>query len=174
MKMELIASLLHEPDIVFLDEPTIGLDLVAQKNVREFLKDWQETHGTTMVLTSHYMADVQALCSRITLILEGEKRFDGPITDFEKLLGKEKMASLTFSSPVQPDSSFWQDLDPRWSENNHKVDIKIPEKEFRNIAMNILKSFPVVDFSTEEMPIERVLNSLLMNPDLIKPLGSEE
>ena len=72
-----MACILHETDGVFLDEPTIGLDVIAQKNIREFLGSYQKQKNITVVLTSHYMADVQSLCNRIVLILDGKKRFDG-------------------------------------------------------------------------------------------------
>src|SRR6266568_622818 len=81
MKMELIASLLHQPRILFLDEPTIGLDVVSQKTVREFLRHHNETRKTTIVLTSHYMADIQELCQRVIIIDRGTIFFDGRLSD---------------------------------------------------------------------------------------------
>src|SRR6266853_470104 len=84
MKMELIASLLHQPKILFLDEPTIGLDVVSQKTVREFLRHHNVTRKTTIVLTSHYMADIQELCQRVIIIDHGTIFFDGlPVTDID-------------------------------------------------------------------------------------------
>ena len=91
MKMELMASLLHDPEVLFLDEPTIGLDLIAQENIRLFIKRYHEETACTIILTSHYMADVQALCEDLVLIFNGEKRFDGKIHEFEKILGAEKI-----------------------------------------------------------------------------------
>src|SRR5213595_1802419 len=81
MKMELIASLLHQPKVLFLDEPTIGLDVISQKTVREFLRTYNATHKITIVLTSHYMADIQALCQRVIIIDHGTIFFDGRLTD---------------------------------------------------------------------------------------------
>ena len=77
MKMELMASLLHKPEVLFLDEPTIGLDLVAQENIRAFIKSYHEKNESTIIVTSHYMADVQELCEDIVLIFNGKKGFDG-------------------------------------------------------------------------------------------------
>ena len=79
MKMELIAALLHEPEVLFLDEPTIGLDVVAQHNIQEFLKKYQRQRGTTILLTSHYMKDVAALCRRVVIIAQGQIRYDGSL-----------------------------------------------------------------------------------------------
>ena len=98
MKMELIACLLHEPKVIFLDEPTIGLDIIAQKNVRQFLKDYYQEKKPLILLTSHYMADVEALCERIVLILDGKKTFEGSIEDFKTKFRKEKTIVFNFES----------------------------------------------------------------------------
>jgi len=100
MKMELMACLLHEPQVIFLDEPTIGLDTLAQKSVRRFLKDYYEEKKPLIILTSHYMADVEALCEKIVLILEGEKKFEGSIDEFTNLFQKEKTIVFYFKTPV--------------------------------------------------------------------------
>lgn len=167
MKMELIASLLHQPEIIFLDEPTIGLDLVAQQKIRDFIREYQRETKTTVILTSHYMADVAALCSRIVLILGGEKRFDGSIDTFESILGREKFVSLSFLEPVNPKHPSWQGLDCQWSKDYCKVDLRIAESELRERTIAILQNFPVIDFTTEKLPIERVMNTLLQNPELL-------
>ena len=168
MKVELMACLLHEPKVIFLDEPTIGLDLIAQKNIREFVYDYHQHTQTTIILTSHYMADVEALCSRIVLILEGEKRFDGPIGEFETLLGHEKTVSFTFADQQDPSHAFWGDYDALWNREQTQVDLRLPETQIREVSVTILQNYPVVEFSTEKMPIERVMNTLLTNPKLIK------
>ncbi|MEI8027278.1 MAG: ATP-binding cassette domain-containing protein [Pseudomonadota bacterium] len=171
MKMELIASLLHRPEIIFLDEPTIGLDVISQKNIREFLISYQKQHGTTIILTSHYMADVEALCGRIVLILEGRKRFDGPIVDFGALLGREKFVSLVFSSSLDRQPAEWESYDPQWNLERTKVELRIPEKNMGAVIAEILTKFPVVDFYTEKLPIERVLETLLAKPQLISTMA---
>jgi ABC-2 type transport system ATP-binding protein len=167
MKMELIACLLHEPEVIFLDEPTIGLDLVAQRNIRDFLAEYQSLHGTTVILTSHYMVDVQALCGRIVLILDGKKRFDGPISEFEGILGREKVVSFRFSAPVDAEDAVWQPLFPDWNEERTQVALRIAERELRPTTVEILSRFPVADFQTEKLPIERVMATLLERPELL-------
>lgn len=168
MKMELMASLLHEPKILFLDEPTIGLDLISQENVRNFLKSYQEEYGVTIVLTSHYMADVQALCSRIVLILGGEKAYDGPIDQFESILGTEKFVSFNFSNEITSEDPLFQKFDPQWEPNKRKVDLRIPLDNFREVSAQILQKYPVVDFQTEKLPIENVMKKLMENPQILK------
>ena len=171
MKMELMASLLHQPEIVFLDEPTIGLDLVAQNNIREFVLAWQREYGTTVILTSHYMADVEAICQRIVLVLEGCKRFDGPIREFEAVLGRQKFVSVEFEQPVATEAEIWQGLDARWNADKTQVELRIAEDQLRETSMRLLRDFPVSSLSMEKLPIERVMNELLNNPQLMaKPL----
>ncbi|MBF0238825.1 MAG: ATP-binding cassette domain-containing protein [SAR324 cluster bacterium] len=167
MKVELMASLLHQPEIIFLDEPTIGLDLIAQQKIREFIKSYHQETGSTIILTSHYMADVTALCSRLVLIFQGGKRFDGPIQEFEKLLGEEKDVSFLFAEPISRDDMFWTSLDTRWNEERTHVHIRLPMKQLREISAEILHRYPVLDFSTENLPVERVMKTLMENPQLL-------
>jgi ABC-2 type transport system ATP-binding protein len=167
MKMELMACLLHNPDLCFLDEPTIGLDIIAQKQIRDFFKEYQRNHHTTIILTSHYMADIEALCPRIVLVLKGQKRFDGAIENFEGVLGREKFVSLAFSTPPDREHGLWNDLNPQWDNSGLSVELQIKEERLREISIQILSTFPVIDYSTEKLPIERVLKTLLANPHLL-------
>src|SRR5579871_1483493 len=96
MKFELIASLLHRPRVLFLDEPTIGLDVVAQKNIREFIKDYNRRTKTTILLTSHYMNDIQALCDRVVVINHGKKVFDGLLETVVERFSQTKRITITF------------------------------------------------------------------------------
>ena len=172
MKMELLACLLHQPEVIFLDEPTIGLDVIAQQNIRQFLKEYHQENQCTIILTSHYMADVEALCDRIVLILEGRKRFDGSRHDFEGLLGKEKFVRFSFSQAVDTTHEVWKDFYPIWNEEGTHVDLRIPDSVLRQTSVDILGAFPVQDFYTEKLPIERVMSSLLQNPELLEENGS--
>ncbi|MCB0332292.1 MAG: ATP-binding cassette domain-containing protein [Bdellovibrionales bacterium] len=169
MKMELMASLLHEPEVIFLDEPTIGLDLVAQRNIRSFLREYQKETGTTVVLTSHYMADVHELCERVVLILQGQKRFDGSIENFVHLLGTDKFVSVEFRDPVNVEDPIWSPLQPRWNTDHTEVKLLVSEDDIRQTVSQILQSYPVVDFHTGKIPIEHVMETLLSRPELVPP-----
>lgn len=166
MKMELMASLLHNPEVIFLDEPTIGLDLVAQENIRYFIKEFHRKNNTTIILTSHYMADVHALCKRLVLILQGNKGFDGPIEEFEQILGREKSVSFSFSEAIEDHTHFFENWSPEWNQSFTKVDLRLPQEDLRDIGKAVLEKFPVVEFNTEKMPIERVMKTLMEKPEL--------
>ena len=168
MKMELMACLLHEPQIICLDEPTIGLDIRAQKNVREFLKDYYQKKKPLIILTSHYMADVEALCDRIVLITEGEKQFDGRMKDFKKLLQKEKTIIFNFHQPVSSHPAEWENrFYCEWSKDNLQVKIRLPEEKLKETTVAVLNSYPVSDFHTEKVSIEEIMDKVLSNPALL-------
>lgn len=173
MKMELMACLLHQPEVLFLDEPTIGLDLVAQRNIRDFIAAYQIENKTTVILTSHYMADVEALCSRIVLVLGGSKRYDGSIENFSGMLGREKYVSVSFQEAVSKDAAQLEAFDPQWNESATRVDLRIPEDGLREAAIDILRRLPVSEFSMEKMPIERVMSTLLSQPHLLREGGTD-
>ena len=102
MKMELIAALLHEPQLLLLDEPTIGLDVVAQVAIQHCLKEYNATRGVTMLLTSHYMRDVEALCPRVLVIAHGRVIYDGPLAGITEQFGKTKLVQLQFAGEDAP------------------------------------------------------------------------
>src|ERR1700721_2726807 len=105
MKMELIAALIHEPRVLFLDEPTIGLDVVSQKRVREFLRIYNEEHRIVSLLTSHYMQDIQELCHQVLVIDHGKIFFDGPLDEIIDRFSGHKILSLTFDKQLTRDFS---------------------------------------------------------------------
>ena len=101
--MELIAALLHSPQVLFLDEPTIGLDVVAQHNIQQFLRHYQEQRGTTILLTSHYMKDVAALCRRVVIIAQGAIHYDGSLSGIVDRFSTYKRVTLLFRRGTLPD-----------------------------------------------------------------------
>ena len=173
MKLELIASLLYNPEVIFLDEPTIGLDLVAQEKIRNFVKDYQRQTNCTIIITSHYMADVKVLCDRLVLVLDGKKEFDGDVEDFENILGDERQVSFKFSEPITSDLYHFTSVDARWNADKTQVDVRIPAKKLRDMSVNILRNFPVVEFHTEKMPIERVMKTLMLNPNMLRGINAK-
>jgi ABC-2 type transport system ATP-binding protein len=178
MKMEVMASLLHNPEVIFLDEPTIGLDLVAQENIRHFILEYHKKYQPTLLITSHYMADVQALCRRLVLIFNGEKTFDGKISEFETLLGDEVNLTLEFEKIdeeiIVKTNHLLEKFDPQWSNQQHSLDIRVPKIQWRTIATDILLQLPLKGISTEKLPIERVMKTLMKNPEILKATQQKE
>ncbi len=169
MKMELMACLLHEPKVIFLDEPTIGLDISSQKNVRQFLKDYYQEKKPLIILTSHYMADVEALCEKIVLIIKGEKKFDGSIEGFKKNFKKEKSIVFNFQQAIKlsNDKDWLTPFPHEWNSYKTQLKIRVPEKEMKEITIKVLNHFPVSDFHTEKVSIEEIMDKVSSNPNLL-------
>ena len=167
MKMELMASLLHKPEVLFLDEPTIGLDLVAQENIRAFIKNYHEKNESTIIVTSHYMADVQELCEDIVLIFNGKKGFDGPLEKFETILGNEKSLNFTFNQPIVHTSDLLNGFDPKWDGSRTSLNLRVPESKLIEVTEHVLKEYRPIEFGTEKTPIERVMKTLMESPEIL-------
>ncbi len=160
MKCELIASLLHQPKVLFLDEPTIGLDVVSSKVVREFLRRHNRTRRTTIILTSHYMADIQELCERVIIIDHGKIFFDGRLAEVLDRFADYKLVTIRYDHADKCER-----CDPaQYGEVIESTEdgLKLKVKRDRVIASvkALLDQLPVKDFSVEEVPIEDVIRQL--------------
>ena len=157
MKMELIAALLHRPRVLFLDEPTIGLDVVSQKAVRQFLRAYNRKHRVTILLTSHYMADIKELCERVIVIHKGVKIYDGALARLENAGGAKKKI-VTF---VPADGSFpeaWQSQHGETKRaDDGKFTLRVPGERVVAVAQEILTTGPVADITIEDLPLEDVI-----------------
>ncbi|HEU4963830.1 MAG TPA: ATP-binding cassette domain-containing protein [Bacilli bacterium] len=155
MKCELAASLLHRPELIFLDEPTIGLDVNMQEAVRRFIKAYNERFHATVLLTSHYMADVTALCKRVIIINHGNILFDGDLASLVNTLAPYKEAKLVLSEPVG------RDVLERYGEILHEeypqVSIKVNRADVSSVSAALLANLPVQDFTVEDPPMEDVI-----------------
>jgi ABC-2 type transport system ATP-binding protein len=160
MKMELIASLLHKPRVLFLDEPTIGLDVVSQKTVREFLREYNAREQTTILLTSHYMADIQQLCKRVIIIDHGAIFFDGQLSEVVDRFADFKLITIQCEGGnVRPAADL-----ARYGEVVERTagSIKLKVKRDRVIpaCKALLDELPVSDIDIEEVPIEDVIRQI--------------
>lgn len=157
MKMELIAALLHNPRILFLDEPTIGLDAVAQKQIRGFLKEVNRNKGTTILLTSHYMDDIKSLCERCIVINNGSKIYDGNLEMLFSRYQTHKIITVTFDEAT----SYCPDFDVQVVEQNpFKLSLMVNRKDVRHIIGTILNECEVNDISIEEEDIGNVVERI--------------
>jgi ABC-2 type transport system ATP-binding protein len=165
MKMELIAALLHEPRVVFLDEPTIGLDLTAQRAIRDFILAYRRQARPAMLLTSHYMEDIERLCERILIIREGEIVFDGPLAEVMRTHARHKVVAVQLKpgAPV-PDLRRLLDhgMDMQVLEQTpDRVRIQAPRDEIPNLAGRLVTQLEVHDLAVEELDIGTVIEGLL-------------
>ncbi|MEI8255431.1 MAG: ATP-binding cassette domain-containing protein [Deltaproteobacteria bacterium] len=159
MKCELAASLLHRPKVLFLDEPTIGLDVTAQSVVRTFIKTYNERHDATVILTSHDMDDVAALCPRIIVIDQGQLSWDGPLDDLARTLRPGKRVTLRFGQPVG-DAEIAA-LDGRVIDRaDTRVVLQVEAPSLNAVVSAALARLPVVDLAVEDPPLEEVLADL--------------
>jgi ABC-2 type transport system ATP-binding protein len=157
MKCELVAALLHNPRVVFLDEPTIGLDVVSQKRIREFLKEHNKKYRTTVLLTSHYMQDVAELCERVIVIDHGSMIYDGALTELTRKYKPVKRLALAFSEPVARDLAEFGEVVER---SDVSALIEVARERTTEIAARILTELPIEDISIEEPVAEEVIRAL--------------
>jgi len=155
MKMELTAALLHSPDVLFLDEPTIGLDVIAQHNIQKFLKHYQQERKVTILLTSHYMKDVAALCKRVVIIAHGDIMYDGSLAGIVDRFSGHKVLSLQFADDRMP-----SDL-ARYGEVleiiEPKARLRVDRGSIAEVLSSVLANHTIEDVSVEDPPLEEVI-----------------
>lgn len=161
MKMELIAALLHEPKVLFLDEPTIGLDVVSQKKVREFLKHYTAARKITTLLTSHYMQDIEELCERVIIIDHGKLFFDGPLQQILDRFATHKLVTLTRRQglPTGHDYAPWGTTIESSAE---QVKLRVPREQVVAACRELLGAVQADDINIEEVPIEDVIREVFL------------
>ena len=160
MKCELMAALLHQPKILFLDEPTIGLDVVVQKKIRAFLKQYNQERGTTLVLTSHYMDDVQELCKRIIVINSGAVIYDGSLRQLMEKYGKNKTLRLVFNGEVKKADlkKYGEVVD--FQKGGLAATLSVPREIHTVVAGKILNTLPVDDLDIAETSLEDIIRDI--------------
>ena len=160
MKMELIASLLHQPTVLFLDEPTIGLDVVSQKIVREFLRDYNARRKTTILLTSHYMADIQALCRRVIIIDRGTIFFDGQLSEVLDRFADFKLVTIQCDGAVPGPAGGLDKYGEVVEQTAGHIKLKVKRDRVIPVCKALLDDLPVTDIDIQEVPIEDVIRQI--------------
>ena len=158
MKCELIANLLHQPKILFLDEPTIGLDVVMQNNLREFIRQYNQRFNSTIILTSHYMQDVAALAKRVIIISNGKILFDGLLSRLVKKHAPYKLLSIVLKEPI--DQKRLAKFGKIKSYQYPKLILRVSTKNSNKIAAQILSDLPVEDLNIEDADVEEVIREV--------------
>jgi ABC-2 type transport system ATP-binding protein len=160
MRCELAGSLLHRPRVLFLDEPTIGLDVTAQAAIREFILAYNRKYSATVLLTSHYMADVTALAERVLVIDQGRLRYDGNLRALVETTAPYKLLQLTLERPVA--AAELADLGEVESTDGLKVRLRVPRGQTRASAARALTMPAVTDVTIEDPPIEDILRQVFL------------
>ena len=167
MKMELIAALIHSPRVLFLDEPTIGLDVVAQKKMRDFIKVYNLKYKSTIILTSHYMDDVKELCKRIVIIDKGKVLFDGLLSDIVKKFADHKILSMVLDKELTRKQIEHLEVLGGVKEYNYpQLTLKVPRENSNKVAAKMLQSYPVADLNIEESQIEDIIREVFTGKDV--------
>lgn len=156
MKCEIAAGLLHRPKVLFLDEPTIGLDITGQVRIREFLREYNKRTGATILLTSHYMADVTALCERIIIIHHGQLKYDGGITNLSKKIAPFKLIGVMLAESNSHDLSKYG-TPVQNEEDWEKRYIQVKAEDVTRITSRLLADLPIHDITIADPPIEDVI-----------------
>jgi ABC-2 type transport system ATP-binding protein len=163
MKMELIAALLHRPKVLFLDEPTIGLDVISQRAVRLFLRDYNRRHRVTIVLTSHYMDDIKELCERVIVIHKGSKIYDGPLDRLES--GSDSKKKIVKFVPK--DTAFNEAWQSKFGDTKRAADgtftLRVSTDDIVAVAQEVLATGPVADITIEDVPLEDIIAELFQS-----------
>ncbi len=161
MKCEIAGSLLHQPRVLFLDEPTIGLDVAMQRRIRAFVAEYNRRHGATILLTSHYMADVEALCRRVIVIHHGTLLYDGGLPGLVERFSPLKTIAVEFEEGVDLDETALQAIAGQGGEivsvNRDGATIRVPKSETARVTGALLANVPVADLTVEDPPIEEVI-----------------
>lgn len=160
MKMELIAALLHQPKVLFLDEPTIGLDVVSQKTVREFIRHHNATRRTTVLLTSHYMADIQELCRRVIIIDRGTIFFDGRLEDILDRFADFKLVTIQCDGAAGLGSVHLAKYGDVVEVTAATIKLKVKRDRVIPVCKALLDDLPVSDIDIQEVPIEDIIRQI--------------
>jgi ABC-2 type transport system ATP-binding protein len=153
MKVEVVGALLHRPQVLFLDEPTIGLDVTMQKRIRSFIAEYNGRHGATVLLTSHYMADVVALCRRVIVIHHGRILFDGDLSALSDQFAAYKTIEVALADGTAPLDDYGEVIET----DGDRVKLRVEKTEAPRVAARILSEQQVADLTIEEPPIEDVI-----------------
>jgi ABC-2 type transport system ATP-binding protein len=160
MKVEIVGAMLHRPQVLFLDEPTIGLDVTMQKRIRVFIAEYNRRHGATVLLTSHYMADVEALCKRVIVIHHGTILYDGALASLADEFAAYKTIGVVLENGGAPLDAYGEVVHC----DGDRVSLRVPKAETSRVAARLLAEHKVLDLTIEEPPIEDVIESVFAQP----------
>jgi ABC-2 type transport system ATP-binding protein len=160
MKCELAVALVHEPQVLFLDEPTIGVDVTMQRRIREFIAGYNQRTGATVLLTSHYMADIEALCPRVIVIHHGKLLFDGQLAALVASFATHKTVTVELAEPREDLAAYGEVV----AREGLRTVLRVPKAETPKLTARLLADLPVLDLAVEDPPIEEVIERVFAAP----------
>ena len=165
MKMEIIASLLHRPSLVLLDEPTLGLDVISQSKIREFVRYYNNKYNATFIITSHYTKDIQEMCQRVLVLNNGSQIYDGLFNDLIKAINPERRLVFEFSEGT--DLKYIDSLDRKFEFRIHDsiLTAQLPELQLRELLSKLLENYSPQSMSFEDLPVEETMRSFFQSPE---------
>ena len=163
MKMEIVAALLHKPMILFLDEPTLGLDVTMQRRIRTFVAEYNRRYNATVLLTSHYMADVEALCRRVIVIHHGHILFDGDLSNLVNQFSSYKTLSLSLQNPNIELEKYGEVV----SREDGKVTLRVPKARTSEVTARLLSEYQVEDLTVEDTPVDDVIDQVFSQKETV-------
>jgi ABC-2 type transport system ATP-binding protein len=166
MKCEVAAVLLHRPRVLFLDEPTLGLDVTMQRRLRTFIGEYNRRYGATVLLTSHYMADVEALCKRVIVIHHGRLLFDGDLAELVGRFSPHKTVIVELDDDRADPAPYGEIV----AREGGRVTLRVPKGETAAVTARLLANLPVIDLTVEDPPIEEVIEQVFAQPHEADPV----
>ena len=164
MKMEIIASLLHRPSLVLLDEPTLGLDVISQSKIREFVRYYNSKYNATFIITSHYTKDIQEMCQRVLVLNNGSQIYDGLFNDLIKAINPERRLVFEFSEETDLNHIDSLDAEFEFQIQDNILTAQLPESQLRELLSKLLEKFSPQSMSFEDLPVEETMRSFFQNP----------
>ena len=164
MKMEIIAALLHRPSLVLLDEPTLGLDVISQSKIRDFVRYYNTKYNATFIITSHYTKDIQEMCERVLVLHNGEQIYDGKFNDLIKAVNPDRRLLFEFSD--EPDINYINTIKDQFAFNlkDNILSAQLPEAQLKELLSILLNKFSPQSMSFENLPVEETMRSFFQNP----------